>query len=194
MRLRFLNLAHSDIQSNNIILQNNSHVIISQCPEVCEYIRSQPSDQLDYLCKAEEGCRCGRDICKAGSICRQDKCYCGDIDISQYENHQDYECKLEGDPYSSDDIPHHAMVCAADNGCKCGEHRIVKGAECIGGRQVCHGAQIDWVDESVISQYACDVEHPMIVCSNPGTPANVLRNSRQRAKTSNRKNCPDIIA
>lgn len=143
--------------------------ICAKHPEVCEYIRSQPSDQLDYLCKAEEGCRCGSDTCKAGSICRQDKCYCGDIDISQYENHQDYECKLEPpEEYDYETaIPHHAMVCAADNGCKCGEHRIVKGAECIDGKQVCHGAQIDWVDESVISQYACDVEHPMIVCSNP---------------------------
>ena len=53
MRLRFLNLAHSDIQSNNIILQNNSHVIISQCVLSTHSIRTFTSHTFYHLCSIQ---------------------------------------------------------------------------------------------------------------------------------------------
>ena len=127
-------------------------------PELCVYIQSQKTYNYEYFCKSEEGCQCGNNTCRMGTICRQDKCYCGTIDSSQYEELQNYDCTF----FASD----HAMVCKSEKGCKCGDHRIVKGAECIDGKQICNRVPVDWVDENVVSQYACDDLHPMIVCDN----------------------------
>ena len=132
-------------------------------PELCDYweaeIQKSKESPFDLICQAEEGCACGTQTCPKATVCRQDKCYCGDIELSQWKDIEHYACVIEG--------PNTSMVCTSKNGCICGDHRIVEGAACVDGKQVCHRMTFDWLNEKDIAQYMCDEVHPMIVCRNP---------------------------
>ena len=132
-------------------------------PEFCDYIRDEIQNskdiEYDYICNDKKGCACGNATCPFETVCRQEHCYCGDIDITHFEDRDNYLCDKVG--------LQSQMLCVSKNGCKCGDHRVVQDATCIDGKQYCKTAQQDWIEASVISKYRCAEHDPMIVCNDP---------------------------
>ena len=75
---------------------------------------------------------------------------CGDVDMNTMDNHSGYKCIDE------------SLICQSSNGCECGEHRVVKDAECKNGIQYCSRIKAEWIDPKDISQYRCIAQ---IVCA-----------------------------
>ena len=130
--------------------------ICKQFPELCQRYKNY-ADKVYYTCISEKGCACGEQTCILNGICMNDKCFCGETDISDFKDVDKYICQ-------PDNIVINDMICNDDKGCLCAGHKIVKGAVCRDNKQYCHNVVYDWLDEKLVPQYKCDEFHPMILC------------------------------